>query len=283
MTEIPEDRSEGFHARSVGRREEGSWGRFLLKLGIQDVFYCNEFRCVGTKRHTWRRERPVPTWSRLDRFYTSSALRIKGGRHGIWPTIYHVSDHAGVFLQIPFLKQSRQHHDSFNRKLLNNTEAQDAFMKTWAEAMIETGDYSKATRITTAIEQVRRLSGNITRARKRTARASYQSQFEKTEAAEALLEQDWYDLEAWQMLNEAQGELEMLRMEKLEETRNQFAALWSSVGDRCSKEFFEFHRTPSRKANISELVDRGRTLHSPQEIERYIHYKKPLFNQTNFY
>lgn len=47
MTEIPEDRSEGFHARSVGRREEGSWGRFLLKLGIQDVFTATNSVALG--------------------------------------------------------------------------------------------------------------------------------------------------------------------------------------------------------------------------------------------
>lgn len=48
------------------------------------------------------------------------------------------------------------------------------------------------------------------------------------------------------------------------------AAKWNLVGDRCSKEFIEFHKPPSRKASISELVVDGRSLRSPSDIEQHI-------------
>lgn len=74
MTEVEEDRSDGFHARNIGRREATTWSRLLVRLGVQDCFYCDEYRRLGNKRHTWRRERPQPTWSRLDRFYAPASI-----------------------------------------------------------------------------------------------------------------------------------------------------------------------------------------------------------------
>lgn len=94
MTEDAEDRSVGYHHRNVGRRETAAWGRFTLQLGIHDIYYADEYRKLGNKRHTWRRERPQPTWSRLDRFYTNANLRRRGGKHGTWTHLSHLSDHA---------------------------------------------------------------------------------------------------------------------------------------------------------------------------------------------
>jgi hypothetical protein len=50
-------------------------------------------------------------------------------------------------------------------------------------------------------------------------------------------------------------------MGKLENTKN----------DRCSKEFFEFHiKGSNKKVNIIELVDGGRSLQTPEEIQEYV-------------
>ena len=57
ITEVAEDRSVGYHNRNVGRRETAAWGRFTLHLGIHDVFYSDEYRRLGSKRHTWRRQK----------------------------------------------------------------------------------------------------------------------------------------------------------------------------------------------------------------------------------
>lgn len=270
MVEDAEDRTADFHANNIGRREEGAWGRFLQHLGIQDVFYSDEYRRLGSKRHTWRRERPQPTWSRIDRFYASNTIRTKGGRHGIWPTLDHISDHAGIFLQIPLAPRARPQRPRFDSRHVQDPEAIQAFSDSWRQAMSEPGDFSKATRVTTALEQIRRISASMATDRKRKNRETYATQFVATSEAEAALEQDWNDLGAWARLNEAQAELESVRLSKLEATRNHMAAKWTLVGDRCSKEFFEFNKPTSKKAIISELVDNGRSLRSPAEIEQHI-------------
>jgi hypothetical protein len=49
-------------------------------------------------------------------------------------------------------------------------------------------------------------------------------------------------MQAWDKLNRAQELLEKHRMDKLESTKNSLVAKWTLVGDRCSREFFEFHK-----------------------------------------
>lgn len=270
MTEASEDRSSDYHARSLGRREEAAWSRFTLKLGIHDVYYSDEFRKIGTKYHTWRRERPVPTWSRLDRFYVTSDIRSRGGRHGIWSTIYHLSDHAGIFLQIPLQQSRRPHRPRFNRSLTSLESAHERFTMAWTSAMKEPGEYSKATRIVTAFEHFRRVSESISKEQKRAFRDSYDLQFKEINEAESALGENWHDLDAWQKLNSAQESLEAIRQLKLERRQNSLSAHWCTVGDRCSKEFFEFHTARSRQSSINELVEDGKVHRSAQDIEDYI-------------
>lgn len=67
-------------------------------------------------------------------------------------------------------------------------------------------------------------------------------------------------------------------MDKLDKVRNSNASRWITVGDRCSKEFFEFHKEYGRKTIISKLIDGTRSLRDPKEIERYVHgYFKELY------
>ncbi len=49
-------------------------------------------------------------------------------------------------------------------------------------------------------------------------------------------------MQAWDKLNREQELLEKHRMDKLESTKNFMVAKWTFVGDRCSREFFEFHK-----------------------------------------
>jgi endonuclease/exonuclease/phosphatase family metal-dependent hydrolase len=106
MTESQDDRSPDYFETAMGRREQDAWTAFALSLGIGDVYYMDEFRRIGIKRHTWSRQKPNPQWSRLDRFYVNPALQELGGRHSIWQTMIHLSDHVGIFLQIT-LQESR--------------------------------------------------------------------------------------------------------------------------------------------------------------------------------
>lgn len=241
-----------------------------MKLGIHDVYYADEFRKIGNKHHTWRRERPVPTWSRLDRFYVTSDIRSRGGRHGIWSTIYHLSDHASIFLQIPLQQPRRPHRPRFNRSLISLETAQERFKLAWSSAMEEPGAHSKATRIVTAFEHLRRVSVSISKEQKRAFRDSYDMQFKEINEAETALEANWHDLDVWQKLNSAQASLEAIRQLKLERRQNALSAHWCTVGDRCSKEFFEFHTASSRQSSINELVEDGKVHRSAHDIEDYI-------------
>jgi hypothetical protein len=152
MTELSSDKSHDFNARYMGRREESAWARFTLRLGIQDVFHSEEYRKIGNKMHTWRRECSVPTWSRLDRFYIDSNLRLRGGRYGIWQTLQHISDYAPIFLQIQFSKHKWAKQPFFNKCLINDNDAQIEFQRAWEDAMNSSGDFKKGTRIATSLE-----------------------------------------------------------------------------------------------------------------------------------
>lgn len=97
---------------------------------------------------------------------------------------------------------------------------------------------------------------------------------------EAALQVDWSDLEAWDKLNAAQAALEELRMGKLEVLKNATVARWIQVGDRCSKEFFEFHKDRKIKTQISKLLQDGRSLTSEEDINSYVYsfYKQLCTN-----
>jgi hypothetical protein len=71
-------------------------------------------------------------------------------------------------------------------------------------------------------------------------------------------------------LNAAQAKLEETRMKKLDATKNATAAKWCTVGYKCSREFFEFHKEPRRKTDVMELVEGGRSLRTQADIEDYI-------------
>jgi exonuclease III len=100
MTEQTEDRSPGYTGKAMGGAEEVAWNHYCLALGFNDVIHLDEFKKIGPKDYTWSRERPNPIWSRLDRFYITPDIQQAGGRHGIWPTVAHLSDHAPIFLQL---------------------------------------------------------------------------------------------------------------------------------------------------------------------------------------
>ena len=64
--------------------------------------------------------------------------------------------------------------------------------------------------------------------------------------------------------------MEEIQLRKLEVTKNASMARWYIVGNRCSKEFFEFYKDARRKSNITKLVEDGKSLRSLEEIEEYI-------------
>lgn len=56
-----------------------------------------------------------------------------------------------------------------------------------------------------------------------------------------------------EVYSEAQLELKQLTMDSLEKHQHEMAALWFRYGDRCSKQFFTFYKSPHKKVNIHSL------------------------------
>lgn len=144
MTELGKDRSQGSNLCGMGARELSAWTRFVFNLGLKDIFHSFQYRRMGMKSFTYFRQRPVPMWSRIDRFYVTYGLSQKGGRHGIWPTLAHLCDHAAIFMVIPFTARRVIHRPFLNKSLLGDTEAVTKFERAWADAMSHKEEYSSA-------------------------------------------------------------------------------------------------------------------------------------------
>jgi hypothetical protein len=105
--------------------------------------------------------------------------------------------------------------------------------------------------------------------------------------AESKLQANWNDLQAWDKINEAQQKLEEVRMDKLEGQKMKAGATWVHMGDKCTKEFFEFHKQIKPKTKIKEILDGGKSLRTLEEISSFIHqyykqlYKKDPVCETN--
>lgn len=95
-----------------------------------------------------------------------------------------------MFLQIPFFKQKKKFHTSFNKALLHDEDALFKFEGAWKDAMGHAGPYSKGTRFTIALELIRRLNVIISREKKRNAMNFYRDQFKEIEEAKAGLQLD---------------------------------------------------------------------------------------------
>jgi hypothetical protein len=57
------------------------------------------------------------------------------GRHGIWPTMGHVLEHAPIFLQFYFKKPRKFHHIPFNLSLIQNDICNQQFVNAWKESI----------------------------------------------------------------------------------------------------------------------------------------------------
>jgi hypothetical protein len=86
-------------------------------------------------------------------------------------------------------------------------------------------------------------------------------------------------MQAWDKLNRAQELLEKHRMDKLESTKNSMVAKWTLVGDRCSREFFEFHKGHRPCTIINELLHGGQTLIENDDIVKYVQSYHHLYTK----
>jgi len=102
-----------------------------------------------------------------------------------------------------------------------------------------------------------------------TARkASHKEQFWAISAAEIALQQDWGDEKACRALSSAQQTLHEMQMAQQDKWKTELDIKWNTVGDTCSREFFEFHSPHRARKHIKEIRVNGTTTRDPQEIKR---------------
>lgn len=154
--------------------------------------------------------------------------------------------------------------------LIHDISSQDRFTDAWQNAMSWPKELSKGQRVVTALEHIRKINETISQDNKKKARQLYKEQFRDVNEAETKLQEDWSNLEAWDQLNATHAKLEQLRMNKLEKTKNEVAAKWMNVGDRCSCEFFKFHKDIRQRSCITELMDGVTLLTSQEDIADYV-------------
>lgn len=100
--------------------------------------------------------------------------------------------------------------------LIQDITSQDRFTDAWQNAMAWPEDLPKGQRVATTLEHIHKLSEFISQDNKKKSKQLYMEQFQEIEQAEATLQEDWNNLDAWEQLNSAQAKLELQRMNKLE-------------------------------------------------------------------
>lgn len=76
--------------------------------------------------------------------------------------------------------------------------------------------------------------------------------------------------------------MENNRMGKLEKTRNADAARWITVGDGCTRDFFEFHKDYGKKTIIRELRHGTRLIRDPKELKIFVEEYLELYTQMTY-
>jgi hypothetical protein len=114
-----------------------------------------------------------------------------------------------------------------------------------------------------ATQAIRLKSEELTKAQKQRWKETYLAQFEDIITAEADLQRNWGSKEARDKLSEAQVILHIVRQRKFEFQESATFSKWARVGDRCTKEFFEFHEGQRQPITITSLRDGERILPKP--------------------
>jgi exonuclease III len=265
------DKQGGSSKTSISIRELEAWNTLLLKLGVRDAFHVGAFERKNDKAFTWSNFHNDETMiqTRIDRFYITPQLEHKGGSTEILPTIPDLSDHAGVVLHVKSLHKKNTRAPSFNKGLLQHQESLAALLTTWKEVMnSELGTWNE--KIVAATQAIRSKSKDLTKQQRKQWKANYQAQFENIIEAEEELQRNWGSEEARTKLSDAQAVLHEVRQQKFQFQETAILSKWARVGDRCTKEFFDFHEGARQAVNITYLKDGDRTLNTQMELETHI-------------
>lgn len=265
------DKIGGSTKTSISHRELEAWNKLLIRLGVRDAFHIGSFHRKNQKAFTWSNTHQDDTMiqTRIDRIYVNQLLELQGGYTEILPTVPDVSDHAGVCLHTNKQGRRKQYQPSFNRGLLQSEESKASLLATWREVMNSNQDTWNS-KMVAASKAIRAKSEELTKAQKKKWKLTYSAQFEDIIAAEEELQRNWGSAEAREKLSEAQAILHEVRQQKFQFQESAILSKWSRVGDRCTKEFFEFHEGPRRPMVITELMDGDRVIDTQKELESHI-------------
>lgn len=265
------DKQGGSSKTSISNRELEAWNKLLLKLGVRDTFHMGSYHRKNQKAFTWSNFHDDDTMiqTRIDRIYLPFNLEQRGGTTEILPTIPDISDHAGVVSHTKSIHKRKKRAPTFNKGLLQHTESKASLLATWREVM--TSDLPTWNhKIVAATQAIRTKSEELTKQRKQHWKETYLSQFNSIIAAEEELQRNWGSREAREKLSDAQAVLHEVRQQKNLFQETATLSKWTRVGDRCTKEFFEFHEDPRQPISITQLQDGERLLTTQAELEAHI-------------
>ena len=278
------DKQGGSHKTSISQRELEAWNILLMRLGVRDAHHVGSYHRTNSKAFTWTNAHKDHTMiqTRIDRIYINQHLEQQGGVTEILPTIPDISDHAGVCLHTTRKGGRRKTHQQFfNKDLLQHTESKAILLKTWKDVMdsdMET--WNK--KMVAANKAILDKSEELTKEQKKKWKATYLAQFDEIISAEEELQSNWGSTEARDKLSDAQAKLHEVRQQKFQFQESAILSKWARVGDRCTKEFFEFHEGIRSPMNIAALMDGDRTLTTQAELETHIlDFYKQLYTRDD--
>ena len=242
-----------------------------MRLGVRDAHHIGSYHRTNTKAFTWTNAHQDNTMiqTRIDRIYINQLLEQQGGATEILPTIPDISDHAGVCLHTNRKGKRKLRQPSFNRGLLQIPESKASLLQTWKGVMGSSLDTWNQ-KMVAANKAILHKSEELTKAQKKKWKDTYLSQFEGIISAEAELQSNWGSEEARDKLTDAQAILHEVRQQKFQFQESASLSKWSRVGDRCTKEFFEFHEGARSPISITMLMDGHRSLTTQAELETHI-------------
>ena len=265
------DKQGGSTKTSISNRELETWNKLLIRLGVRDAHNTGSYTRKSNKMFTWTNFHSDSTriQTRIDRIYIPATLENIGGSTEILPTIPDLSDHAGVLYHTNRTIKRKTRAPRFNKGLLLNPDHKATLLATWKEVMdspLESWNH-KMVKVSQAI---REKSEELTKAQKQKWKDTYLSQFEDIITAEEELQHNWESQEARDKLSDAQAILHEVRQQKFQYQESAILSKWARVGDRCTKEFFEFHDGPRKPIAITQLKEGDNLISTQAELESHV-------------
>ena len=266
------DKQGGSTKTSISNRELESWNKLLLRLRVKDSHHLGNFHRKSPKIFTWTNLHTDGTriQTRIDRIYIGDNLETIGGDTEILPTIPDISDHAGVLLHTHRTIKCKPQQPAFNKGLILNPESKAELLATWRSVM-DSDILTWNKKVVAANQAIRAKSDELTKTQRKKWKEVYLSQFDDIIAAEEELQHNWNSQEARDRLSDAQAVMHEVRQQKFQYQESAILSKWARVGDRCTKEFFEFHEGQRKPISISQLRGEGdRLITAQSELETHI-------------